>query len=105
MVGRSVRKKPEAAQKIQLVFAKLRDGGEGFGPSQNRKQREQQDLIQRVDHLDELSRVLQIRKMIQKNNALKDHTVDYLRCRHNLKSPNRINCGLTDSALPPCVTR
>jgi hypothetical protein len=70
MIGRCVRKRPEAPQEIELAVPELGNRGEGLGPGQNREQAEQQDLVQRIDHLAELPRVSQIRKMIQKNNAL-----------------------------------
>ena len=97
MIGRSVRKGPKALQKIELVFSELRNCGEGFGPSQNRRQGKQQDLIQRVDYLDELPWIRQIREMIQKNNALCSASS----AMPSSQPPNRINWGFTNSALPP----
>ncbi len=72
MIGRAIGKRAQAPQKIELVLAELGDPGEGLGPGQYRKQGQKQDLLQRVNHLDQLPRIAQILEMIQENNALNE---------------------------------
>jgi CRP-like cAMP-binding protein len=97
MIGRGIRKGPEAPQKIELVFAELRDGGEGLGPGEDRKQGQQQDLVQRINHLAELPRVRQIRKMIQKNDALQYR---FFAHHHHRNLPIE---SIGDSQIQPCT--
>ena len=49
--GRAVAKRPEPAQKIELLLAEPRDIDEGLRPSQYREQTQQQHLGERIDHL------------------------------------------------------
>ena len=51
MGGRAVRERPEATQKIELLLAEPRDIGEGLRPSQHSEQAQEQDLVERIDHL------------------------------------------------------
>ena len=67
---RPIAKRPEPAQQFQLLLAEAGDIDEGLRSSQHREQRQQQHLVERVDHLAGLAAVRQITEMNQKTNRL-----------------------------------
>ena len=99
MRRRAIGKRPEPAQKRELLRPEAGDFHEALGPRQDRQQAQQQHLIKRVDHLATLPRVRQRPKMIQKNNRFAQST---RRVHHATPLPNRWRP--MDSELYPIVT-
>ena len=64
MRGRSVAKRSEPAQKLELLVAEPGDVDEGFRPRQHAEQAQQQHLVERIHHLAALARVRQIPEML-----------------------------------------
>src|SRR4051812_44378207 len=86
MRRRAIGKRPEPAQKVELLCPEAGDFHEALGPRQDRQQAQQQHLIKRVDHLATLPRVRQRPEMIQKNNRFAQST---RRVHHATSLPNR----------------
>jgi len=61
--GRSIAKRPEAAQKLDLLLAEPRDIGERLGSGQHRKQTQQQHLLEWINNFASLARVRHIPEM------------------------------------------
>ena len=70
MRGRAVQKRPEPSQKAELLGPKAGDINKRLGPSQHRKKRQKQHLIQPIHNLAALARVRQIFKITKKYNRL-----------------------------------
>jgi hypothetical protein len=66
---RPIAKRPEAAQKRELLHPEPGDIDKGLGPGQHCEQRQQKHLVERIHHLAALARVRQIVKIAQKNNC------------------------------------
>ena len=66
---RAIAKRPEPAQKIELLLAEPGDIDEGLRPGQHRQQTQQQHLVERINHLAALPRIRQILEIVQKNNG------------------------------------
>jgi hypothetical protein len=102
--GGAIAKRPEPAQKIELLLPEARDVDEGLGSGQHRKQTQQQHLLERTEHLAGLARVWQISEMIQKNDRLTERPEFCRRFRH--RNPPRSNQRITtDSGLYGFVTQ
>src|SRR4051812_31055139 len=86
MRRRAIGKRPEPAQKRELLRPEAGDFHEALGPRQDRQQAQQQHLIKRVDHLATLPRVRQRPEMIKKNNRFAQCTC---RVHHAAPLPNR----------------
>src|SRR4051794_25692527 len=69
MRRRPIAKRPEAAQKRELLRPEPGDIDKGLGPGQHCEQRQQKHLVERIHHLAALARVRQIVKIAQKNNG------------------------------------
>ncbi len=81
--GRSGREGAETTQKIQLVIAVSGDLDPALAAGQHTQEREQQHLVQRIEHLGALARVLQIFETLQKFNDLIERRQGLLRsARH-----------------------
>src|SRR4051794_21286510 len=69
MRRRPIAKRPEAAQKRELLRPEPGDIDKGLGPGQHCEPRQQKHLVERIHHLAALARVRQIVKIAQKNNG------------------------------------
>ena len=67
---RAVAKRPEPAQKPNLLVAEAGNIDDGFRPGQNRQQAQQQHFVERIRYLATLPRVRQVSKMGQKDYGL-----------------------------------
>ena len=66
MARRAVGERQEAAQERQLLLAEQRDAHPAVGPAQHGAQRQEQHLIEPIEHLDRLARIRERRKVSQK---------------------------------------
>jgi len=104
VVGRrSVAKRPEPAQKVDLLLAEPGDIDERLRSAQHRQQTQQQHLGERIDNLAGLARVGQILEVIEKNNGFAQRRKFSGNRLHRIlrKTNQRIT---TDSAHQPFVT-
>src|SRR6266571_4498259 len=72
MRGRSMAKRPEPAQQIELLLAKAGDVDECLRPGQHGEQTQEQHLGKRIEHLAGLPSVRKILEIVQKNNGFAD---------------------------------
>lgn len=95
---RPVAERPEAAQKLELPFAELRDIGERLRTRQHRQKTEKQNLVERIDHLAALPMIRQLVEIAKKHNRPGKSSV----VRH--RRPSSSQKITTDSSLQPIVT-
>ena len=70
MRRRAVRERPEPAQQLELLLAEPRDVGERLRAGQNRQQAQEQDLIERIDHLAGWPMIRHVFEIPEKNSRL-----------------------------------
>jgi len=98
MRGSAVAKRSEPTQKIELLLPEPGDVRERLGSRQHRKQAQQQNLLERIQHLAGLARVGQIPEMIQKNDRFAECPEFRRRIPHGNPPPIESE-DQTDSAL------
>lgn len=76
----------KSTQQVQLLGPEAGDLDKALRASEHRDQAQQQDLIERIDHLAALPRTLKILKMIRTNNRLIQRT---RRIHDSLHQPNQ----------------
>ena len=103
MRGRSIAKRPEPAQQVELLLAEPGDVGERLRPGKHRQKAQQQHLVERIDHFAALARVWQILEILQKNNGFAECAKSRRRLHRVPHQPNQRTT--TDSALQPFVTQ
>jgi hypothetical protein len=89
---RAVGKGQETPQKVQLPLPEKRHPNPALGRTRNRAQRQQQNLVQRVENLRPLARVLKTRKMLQK---IKAPAIPLVRHHHLLRCHGHVEPSKT----------
>ena len=89
IVGRcSMAKWPKPPQKIKFLLTEPGNVDERLCPAEHCQQTQQQNLIQRIDHLAGLTRVRQILEKVQKNSCFADRAKVDRRVFHRPSSKN-----------------
>jgi hypothetical protein len=68
MRGRAAAKRAEPAQEFELLLAEPGNVDEALGPGQHREQAQEQDFLERINHLARLPVIGQILEIFQENN-------------------------------------
>jgi hypothetical protein len=114
--GRAVAARPEAAQEVQFLLTETGDLDPALTPGEHAEKTQQQHLIERIEHLCALPRVLESAEMLQEINNLIERLVRRPMPAHHVRDPPCESKGSTaiqmrikrinsDSDFSPLVTR